>query len=244
MQALSKAGFETTVLTRSAKGLHNIPDGVQVREVDYDSDDSIKSALQGQDAVVSTVAMSAIPNQKRMIDAAILVGVKHFIPAEFTVETRHPDARRLPLLASVVDIEDYLAERQDRINWNVVGSGAAMEFAFDPPFILDFDNHVATLWDGGDGAVSLSNFEIIAEAVVGVLQQPQRVQDHRVRVDGATLTQKEALRLARKYSDKEWKVAEGDAETAVEESMAALNSSSDLTPEAMMGNMLTLSTLR
>jgi hypothetical protein len=31
--------------------------------------------------------MSAITNQKRIIDAAVSVGVKHFIPAEFTVGT-------------------------------------------------------------------------------------------------------------------------------------------------------------
>jgi uncharacterized protein YbjT (DUF2867 family) len=98
--ALVKAGFETTVLTRSAQSLQNLPAGVQVREVDYDSDESLKSALEGQHAVVSTVAMSAITNQKRIIDAAVSVGVKHFIPAEFTVGTyneynpslRHNDA--------------------------------------------------------------------------------------------------------------------------------------------------------
>ena len=241
MLALAKAGFETTVLTRSAQATQGaLPAGVQIREVDYDSDESLKKALQSQDAVVSTVAMSAITNQKRMIDAAIDVGVKFFIPAEFTVESRHPDARRLPLLASVIDIQDYLTARQDRISWTVVNSGAAMEFAFDPPFILDFDNYNATLWDGGDGAVSLSNFDIIAEAVVGVLKHPHRVQDHCVRVHGATLTQKEALRIARKYYTDQWTVVERDAAAAVEESMAAIESGSDMGPDQLMRTMLTL----
>lgn len=240
VHALARAGLETTVLTRSAQALQNLPVGVLVREVDYDSNDSLKNALQGQDAVVSTVAMSAIANQKRMIDAAIDVGVKFFIPAEFTVESRHPDARRLPLLASIIDIQDYLTTQQGRISWAVINSGAAMEFAFDPPFILDFDHHAATLWDGGDGAVSLSNFDIIAEAVVGVLKQPHRVQDHCVHVHGATLTQKEALRIARKYSTDQWTVVERDAAAAVAESMAVINSGSDMGAGKLMGTMLTL----
>ena len=128
--ALAKAGFETTVLTRSAQALQGLPDGVQVREVDYDSDDSLKSVLQGQDAVVSTLAMSAITNQKRIIDAAISAGVKHFIPAEFTVESRHPDARRLPLLASVIDIQDYLTARQDphQLDRHQLRSGHGIRF--------------------------------------------------------------------------------------------------------------------
>ena len=88
-----------------------------------------------------------------------------------------------------------------------------MEFAFDPPFILDFDNHAATLWDDGDGAVSLSNFGIIAEAVVGVLRHADRVQNHRVRVHGVTLSQKEALRIARKFSTDQWSVTQRDAES-------------------------------
>jgi hypothetical protein len=155
-------------------------------------------------------------------------------------ESRHPDARRLPLLASVIDIQDYLTARLDRINWTVINCGATMEFAFDPPFILDFDNHSATLWDGGDGAVSLSNFGIIAEAVVGVLKHADRVQNHCVHVHGATLTQKEALRMARKYSTDQWSVMERDAKAAVEDSMAALSSGSDVGPEALMANMLTL----
>jgi hypothetical protein len=137
-------------------------------------------------------------------------------------ESRHPDARRLPLLASVIDIQDYLTPRQNRINWTVINCGAAMEFAFDPPFILDFDNHSATLWDSGDGAVSLSNFGIIAEAVVGVLKHADRVQNHCVHVHGATLTQKAALRMAQKYSTGQWSVTERDAKAAVEEIISAM----------------------
>lgn len=92
--------------------------------------------------------MSAITNQKVMIDAAIEAGVKHFIPAEYTVATRDPRAQWIPIYSTVLDVEHYLQEREKQIDWSVVQCGAMIEFSFDYPFILDFDDAIATLWDG------------------------------------------------------------------------------------------------
>jgi hypothetical protein len=53
----------------------------------------------------------------------------------------------------------------------------------------DFNKRSATLWDGGEGAISLSDIPILARAVSAVLKQPDRVLDHRVKVHGGTITQ-------------------------------------------------------
>ena len=68
---LHKSGYQVTVLTRDATRLQGLPANVKTQHVDYDSDASLVQALQGQDALISTVAMSAISHQPRMIDAAI-----------------------------------------------------------------------------------------------------------------------------------------------------------------------------
>jgi hypothetical protein len=43
----------------------------------------LQDALRGQDAVVSAVGMQGIPDQINIIEAAVSVGVKRFIPSEF-----------------------------------------------------------------------------------------------------------------------------------------------------------------
>ncbi|OQE09311.1 hypothetical protein PENFLA_c112G06827 [Penicillium flavigenum] len=55
LEQLAKAQFTTTVLTRSQSPLKDIPPGVQVKEADYTSIDSLKDALRGNDVVVSTL---------------------------------------------------------------------------------------------------------------------------------------------------------------------------------------------
>ena len=68
---LHNSGYQVTVLTRDATRLQGLPANVRIQHVDYDSDGSLIQALQSQDSLVSTVAMSAISHRLRMIDAAI-----------------------------------------------------------------------------------------------------------------------------------------------------------------------------
>lgn len=222
MLELAKAGFKTTVLTRSAALVTDLPPGVDVKEADYNSKESLIQALKGQDALVSTVAMSAIENQKLMIDAAIEAGVKHFIPAEYTIATRDPKAQWIPIYSSVLDIEHYLMDREKQMDWTVVQCGALIEFSLDYPFVLDFDNATATLWDGGENPLSICTCAIVGKAIASLLKLPEKVQDHVVRVHGGLLTQRQALQMARKYSDREWTVIDRDAEPEILKNMDAI----------------------
>lgn len=193
---LNKSGYQVTVLTRDAAQLKDLSPEIKIQQVDYDSDDSLIQASQGQDALISTVAMSAISTQPRTIDAAIAAGVRIFIPAEYTVNSRDATAQMQPMISSVVAIQDYLATKEDKISWFVINCGALLEFVLDHPVILDFDKQSATLWDGGEGAISLSDIPLLARAVSAVLRQPDRVVGHRVKVHGGTITQNQALEIA------------------------------------------------
>ena len=211
---LDKSGYQVTVLTRDAASLKELPSSITLEQVDYDSQTSLERALEGQDALISTVAMSAISNQPRMIDAAIAAGVKLFVPAEYTVNSRDALAQAQPMMASVVAIQKYLATKEDQIAWFVINCGALLEFVLDYPVILNFDRHFATLWDGGEGAVSLSNTTLLAKAVTAVLKQPDRVVDHRLKVHGGIITQNRALEIAKQASSREWTGEQADSQTA------------------------------
>lgn len=79
LKALLASGLEVTVLARK-ESKASFPEHVKVLPVDFDDQPSIVEALQGQDAVISTVAVKAINSQYNIINAAVEAGVKRFIP--------------------------------------------------------------------------------------------------------------------------------------------------------------------
>jgi hypothetical protein len=96
--------------------------------VDYSSVDSLKSALSGQDAVVSTLAGVAVGQpQRNAIDAALAVGVKRFIPSEFGINTRQargtPIAQILAGKIATVDYLEELAAKNEGFTWTGVTTG-------------------------------------------------------------------------------------------------------------------------
>ena len=174
-----------------------------------------------------------------MIDAAIAAGVKLFIPAEYTVNSRDTLAQAQPMMASVVAIQKYLATKEDQIAWFVINCGALLEFVLDHPVILDIDNHAATLWDGGEGAISLSNIPLLARAVSAVLKQPDRVVDHRLKVHGGTITQNRALEIAKQVSVHEWTTEQANSQRAYAAAFKSLSDGSAKTQEQLMAVLLT-----
>lgn len=75
VNALVEAGFQVTVLSRSASGQLN--SRVKVTVVDYESLISLTSALGVQDAVVSTLGVGVVPRDihLRFVEAAHTAGV-------------------------------------------------------------------------------------------------------------------------------------------------------------------------
>jgi hypothetical protein len=100
---------------------------VTVKEVDYESVDSLKAAFAGQDAVVSAIATVAIKGQQPIIDAAIAAGVKRFIPSEFGVNTRLTGGTTIgKILAGKVATVDYLdakAKENKDFSWTGLATG-------------------------------------------------------------------------------------------------------------------------
>jgi hypothetical protein len=121
----------------------------------------------------------------------------------------------------------------------VINCGALLEFVLDHPVILDFDKHSVTLWDGGEGAISLSDIPLLARAVSAVLKQPDRVIDHRVKMHGGIITQNQALEIAQQASAGDWTVQHAESQEAYSTSMESLNAGTADTPMKLMAAMLT-----
>lgn len=132
---LLNAGFEVTAITRNESSA-TFPNNVAVRRVDITSVDSIKEAVTGQDAVVSTVTTMAAGGQKVLIDAVVAAGVPRFIPSEFGVPSRqNRDTKIGKLLGAKVQNTDYLielAEQHNWFSWTGLSSGLFLDAVFHP----------------------------------------------------------------------------------------------------------------
>jgi hypothetical protein len=110
---------------------------VHVKKVDYESLDSLKAALEGQDALVSAAATVAVGNQYPIIDAAVATGVKRFIPSEFGINTRtveHPGLKSI--LQGKIKTLDYIIEKNKEnpsFTWTGVTNGLFFDWVCDMP---------------------------------------------------------------------------------------------------------------
>lgn len=117
-----------TVLSRTNKQDDLLNSKATVKVVDYDSLESLKAALAGQDAVVSAIASPAVgTTQQTVLDAAYASGVKRFIPSEFGINTRKLQGLKIAqILGGKIRLVDDLqkkAEENNSFTWTGISNG-------------------------------------------------------------------------------------------------------------------------
>lgn len=234
LKELLKSGlFEITVLTRDPS-THAFPTDVKVARVDYESLESLATALTGQDALVSTLASLAIANQKLLIDAAVRAGVKRIIPSEFSCDLYNPKTRSLPIFAAKVKIEQYLAELAQKglISYTLVFNGPFLDWGLRNGMFFNFEERSAELYDGGEALFSTTRLATAGKAVRRILTHPRETADRAVWIKDIDITQKQLVNLAKSLTPgEEWMIKEirtADLEQASNEEFKR-NESSPLT---------------
>ncbi|KAI7263571.1 hypothetical protein KC345_g9090 [Hortaea werneckii] len=230
LQTLLKAGFNVTVLTRPTS-THSFPSDVQVRKVDYNDFKGLKSALTGQEALISTITTSAIDQQKLLIDAAIAANVQRIIPSEFGCDLENPRLRELPVYADKIELEQYIqsqCRRQQSNNdeggkttYTFVFNNVFFDWGLDFKFLLDVPGRKMEIYDGGNRTFTTTTLAQVAQGTVGVLQHLEETANRSVRLHGTGMTQNRLLEIAKRVVGSEgWEVTESECETIRKESYA------------------------
>ncbi|KAJ5870559.1 hypothetical protein N7455_005500 [Penicillium solitum] len=218
LEQLVNTGFQVTVLSRTARSVDEAPSSIKTVQVDYSSIDSLVAALQGQDAVVSTVGSSGISAQKTAIDASIQAGVRRFIPSDFGALTTRPGAESLPLNVLWIDIQNYLKEKalSGQIEYTLFAVGPFLEFVMSMPFLTDLQTQTAPVYDNGVHTFSSTSVPSVGKAVAGALKNAAATKNRLVSVHDIVLTQNKVLNLAKKYSGSYVKWIEDPLDAAAE----------------------------
>lgn len=185
--------------------------------------ESLTAALKGIDAVVSTVAGTAIKTQTVLIDAAAIAGVKRFIPSEYGSVTTNPKLEPFPLYDNVFKIKHHLQEKADtgQLTWTVLACGAFLEFLFAAGAgLLDFTDRKATLFDEGDNRFSSTSLATAGKAIAGTLKNSEATKNRVVKVSEVILTQNQLLEIAERLRPEDkWEISKVPASAVLKEGL-------------------------
>ncbi|KAL8726102.1 MAG: hypothetical protein Q9166_006939, partial [cf. Caloplaca sp. 2 TL-2023] len=199
LKGLLDAGFQVTVLTRQSS-THNFPPNVNVSPVDYDSLESLTSALEGQDAVVSTLASLALSKQLVLVEAAVKADVKRFIPSEFGSNTLNDKARQLPIYADKIKVQDALQKAADagRLSYTIVINGPFLDWGLKVGFIGSVKGRKIDLFDGGERVFSTTSLPSIGKATAAVLKHLEETKNRAVYIHDTAITLKKLAAISKK----------------------------------------------
>ncbi len=106
--------------------------GIKVFKSDY-NDASLVKAFKGQDAVVSALGASGLPEEIKLIDAAVKAGVKRFIPSEYSCNSQNAKTTSLiPTFGLKVKINQHLKTQEAKgLSWTGIIAGPAFDLVSD-----------------------------------------------------------------------------------------------------------------
>ena len=233
-------------MTRIDSSSKTFPQAVTVIPVDYDSLDSLTKALNGQDALVSTLSAAALSAQLLLVKAAAKAKVKRYIPSEFGSNTLNEKVRALPAFKPKVSVQDALkkeAASSDGISYTLIYNGPFLDWGIKVGFLINIKEQSVTLYDGGERLVSATSLATIGKAVVGVLRNPTQTQNRAVYVQDTVISQQKLKTMGQKAigeGSKEWKDEVVSVDSLLKESYDALKTNPD-TPRGAMVNFIKIS---
>ena len=196
VKGLVDAGFEVTVLSQSGNA-SSLPSAVKTVKVDYSSQESLVSALKGQDAFVSAIPKH--DQQPALIDAAIAACVKRFIPSEFGSNVAgNANTAALPVFAGKKTTQDYLKQKSNEISYTLISNGLFLDWGIQVGLLANLKGEPTRVFDGGNDKHSFTLLRDVAQAVVGTLKHPKETHNRAVYVQSAALSQNEAIEIAQK----------------------------------------------
>jgi hypothetical protein len=186
------------------------PSSITVKKVDFTSLESLTSALNGQDAVVSTVGTDGLLGQKLVINASISAGVKRFLPSEFGSDLANPLAAALPVFGYKVEAEKHLEaaiakQSGEKMTYTYFRNSIFLDWGLEHDFFFDSKTGHTKLYDGGDQLFSTTSLATVGKGVVGVLTHYEETKDRGVYVHDIGISQKRLVELAKKVApEKAW----------------------------------------
>jgi len=179
---------------RKATDIHNFQEkGAIVVEASLDDIESLKTALQGVDVVVSTLSGAGIEPQLNLVRAAAAAGVKRFVPSEFGCDIEAPLKQfDCAYLKAKDEVRKEVQKTDMEYVW--INCGFFYSLFATPVWGIDLENGKAVL--GGDGSQKFGCTDVadVARVTADVALHPH-AKNRSVIIQGDRITFEQLLQV-------------------------------------------------
>ena len=165
--------YKVTAITR-ADSTNAVPEGCEVRKIDYANPASIVDALKGHDALVITMNTMAPPEQQtKLIEAAAEANVPWILPNEYGYDITNPGLEKdiAPIGEKHKAYRAHI-EKLGKSSWIGVTCGFWYEYslAAGPPTLgFDFKTRTITFIDDGNTKINSCTWRQVGRGVAKLL---------------------------------------------------------------------------
>ncbi len=163
---------KVTAITR-ADSTSKVPAGVEVKKVNYDSFDSLVEALQGQEVLIITMAVTAPPEQQtKLIEAAAAANVPWVLPNEWG-----SDGANVQLGKDILLLEkkaNYRAHIEQLGKSSCISIACSFWYEYSlshgvETYGFDLKNRTVTFIDDGNTRINTSTWPQCGRGIAGLL---------------------------------------------------------------------------
>jgi hypothetical protein len=170
---LKNGNHKITAITRIGS-TSKMPQGVDVKIVDYNNQLSLVEVLNGQDALIITMGVTAPPDQQtKLIEAAAAANVPWVIPNEFGGDGFNEEAGKDTMLGPPKRmVRDYI-EKLGKSSWVGIACGFWYEWSLaggPSRYGFDFKNRTVTFFDDGTTSLNTSTWPQTGRSVANLLK--------------------------------------------------------------------------
>jgi len=233
--------FNITILTRKA-GSQKFPPDVTVKEVDYDSLDSLTEALKGQDALIDSTSIFDSKVATRIVDAAVAAGIYRYIPSDFGLDPVRCHVPSLPVFGIKAltwqHVKQKAAENDGKFTWTIITNGPLLDWSLRNGFMgVDIKNKKLSLYNDGETVIPYTMLADVAKAVVGTLLHADETANRIAYVHSAVKSQKQMGALAQEAVGGSWETTTVDVDAIYANCIASIDKGI-MTPDVMYPQLL------
>ncbi|RMZ69865.1 hypothetical protein GMOD_00008797 [Pyrenophora seminiperda CCB06] len=212
-----------TVLTCPSQTLY-LPSHISSSDVVHKKSDfstaSLLEVFAGHDLIVNTMSSGDSELQIRIIDAAVIAGVKRFIPNEFGYDTLNKGIQnRIPKYAGrakVIHKLQRMSSFDPDIEWTAIATGYTLDTnLINGNMGLDMEWHSATIHGSGTEMFPASSLERVGSVVARTIDQWDDIKNQYIYAAGVITSANEVLISAEKATGRSFTVGNYNVEESI-----------------------------